>query len=290
METKKQTKSIPKEQPKCFVIMPISDTDGYKKGHFNRVYEDIFKPACQLSGYEAIRADDVKQTNLIHLDILKKLIESPLAICDLSSKNPNVMFELGLRQAFDKPTVLVQDENTTDIFDITPLRYTEYNSNLQYRDVLRYQKNISQAIDETIKSSKLKDGINSMVRLLSLTEPASLKDPSKFEESEMFSLILNEISGIKEQINRSSDSRRGLIYPPLNNPDRQVFARMKDSVNEVVRDYYSKRITKNEAIERLSEVESELNQPKYFINSKFTSAIKAVLKDISVAKGSVLDD
>ena len=24
---------------KCFVIMPISDADGYDKGHFNRVYE-----------------------------------------------------------------------------------------------------------------------------------------------------------------------------------------------------------------------------------------------------------
>ena len=32
---------------KCFVIMPISDADGYDKGHFNRVYEYLIKPACE---------------------------------------------------------------------------------------------------------------------------------------------------------------------------------------------------------------------------------------------------
>ncbi len=29
----------------CFIIMPIADPDGYAKGHFHRVYRDIFVPA-----------------------------------------------------------------------------------------------------------------------------------------------------------------------------------------------------------------------------------------------------
>ena len=120
--------------------MPISDQEGYEKGQFTKVYEDIFKPACISSGYDPIRADEVKQTNLIHLDILQKLIASPMAICDLSSRNPNVLFELGLRQAFDKPTVLVQEVGTPKIFDIAPLRYTEYRKELRYREVLEDQK------------------------------------------------------------------------------------------------------------------------------------------------------
>lgn len=76
----------------CFIIMPIADCDGYDKGHFSKVYEDIFKPACISANFRPVRADEVKQTNLIHLDILQKLIDSPMAICDLSSRNPNVLF------------------------------------------------------------------------------------------------------------------------------------------------------------------------------------------------------
>lgn len=66
----------PVEQPvnnDCFIIMPIADHPDYKQGHFKRVYDDIFAPACEKAGYKPVRADDVAQTNLIHLDILVKI-------------------------------------------------------------------------------------------------------------------------------------------------------------------------------------------------------------------------
>lgn len=51
----------------CFIIMPISDPDGYKDGHFSHVLENIIKPACEQANYNAVRADQVKETNLIHI-------------------------------------------------------------------------------------------------------------------------------------------------------------------------------------------------------------------------------
>ncbi|WP_299156375.1 hypothetical protein, partial [uncultured Christiangramia sp.] len=50
----------------CFVIMPISDSSNYEKGHFERVYDFIIKPACISAGFEPVRADDVLTTN--HID------------------------------------------------------------------------------------------------------------------------------------------------------------------------------------------------------------------------------
>lgn len=41
-----------------------------------------------------------------------------MAICDLSSRNPNVMYELGIRQAYGKKVVLIQDDATDKIFDV----------------------------------------------------------------------------------------------------------------------------------------------------------------------------
>lgn len=146
-ETKEVT--VKSENNDCFIIMPIADQDGYKEGHFKRVYEDIFAPACRAAGYRPVRADDVAQTNLIHLDILQKLLESPMAICDLSTRNPNVLFELGLRQAFDKPTILVQEVGTPQIFDINLFRYTQYRRGLDYRDVLADQKSIQKVLEDT---------------------------------------------------------------------------------------------------------------------------------------------
>ena len=163
-----------KENKDCFVIMPISDADGYDKGHFLRVYEDIVKPAVEKTEFIARRADEVKETNFIHLDILKKLIDAPIAICDLSSRNPNVLFELGIRQAFDKPVVLIQEKGTPKIFDIGPLRYLEYDRCMKYNDVLKTQSALTDAITAT-KSAQVQHGnVNSIVRLMALSNPASI--------------------------------------------------------------------------------------------------------------------
>ena len=160
------------ENKNCFVLMPIADCDGYEKGHFAHVYDDIIKPAIDKTEYSAIRADEVKETNFIHLDILKKLIDAPIAVCDLSTRNPNVLFELGIRQAFDKPVVLIQEKGTPKIFDIAPLRYLEYSKEMKYHEVLESQKKLQEAIEATKAAEGDSGNINSIVKLMALSSPA----------------------------------------------------------------------------------------------------------------------
>ena len=191
------------EKPDCFVVMPIADSEGYDKGHFRKVYEDIHKVACERAGFNPIRADEVQQTNLIHLDILQKLVSSPMAVCDLSNRNPNVLFELGLRQAFDKPTVIVQEVGTPKIFDISPLRYTEYRKELKYREVLEDQEMIADAIRATKIATDKGEGVNSIISLLSLSSPASLKDISGEDSTKILQVIMAEISELRTEFNRS---------------------------------------------------------------------------------------
>ncbi|HZS49089.1 MAG TPA: hypothetical protein VFC63_28740 [Blastocatellia bacterium] len=191
--------STPAKQ-ECFIIMPISDHDSYTKGHFGHVYEDIFKPACLNAGYQPVRADQVKETNLIHLDVLQRLLSSPMAICDLSTRNPNVLFELGLRQAFDKPVVLVQEEGTAQIFDIAPLRYTNYRKERIYHEVLEDQAKITRAILDTKDATENKKGINSIVKLLALTEPARIETISDKEKDPLLQLVLAELAQLRSEI------------------------------------------------------------------------------------------
>jgi hypothetical protein len=154
--------------------MPISDVEGYPKGHFQHVYDDIIKPAVEQTEFLPIRADEVKETNFIHLDMLKKLIEAPIAICDLSTRNPNVLFELGIRQAFDKPVVLIQEKGTPKIFDIGPLRYLEYSKDMKYHEVLKTQKELKETIEATKAAEGEHGNINSIVRLMALSTPATI--------------------------------------------------------------------------------------------------------------------
>jgi len=192
----------------CFIIMPIADADGYPPGHFKHVYDNIVAPSCEKAGFQAIRADDVKATNLIHLDILKKLIEAPIAICDLSSRNPNVLFELGIRQAFDKPVVLIQEADTPRIFDIAPLRYLEYSKEMRYHDVLKSQGELKEAIEATVAANGEAGNVNSIVKLLALNSPAKIPDLKGDKESLTLGVLQAEMREIRKMMEISMFERQ----------------------------------------------------------------------------------
>lgn len=226
----------------CFVIMPISDQPDYEPGHFDLIYNDIIKIACEKAGYTAVRADEVKQTNMIHKDILQKILDAPMAICDLSSNNPNVMFELGIRQAFDKPTVLIKDNRTKSIFDLSPLRHTEYYSTHKYRDVLKSQDIVTSAILSTENASKDDKNINSLIKLLSLPDAASLKQADDVDNSSINYMILQQIGDIRQ--NMKALSRKVDFIDNSETNEHDVFF-LVEQLKRLTRAGYPKSIVQN---------------------------------------------
>lgn len=206
----------------CFVIMPISDPKDYESGHFMSVYEDIFIPAIKEAGYVPKRADDDKSSSMIQVNIIQDIVESPMAICDLSSKNPNVLFELGIRQAFDLPVVLVQEKGTPRIFDISTINTIDYGKELLYRNVMSDRKKIKEAILQTRDNSR---GINSIVKLLG-REPAKKKEGIDdnallFTMSNQIQNIINKIDNL--EIKKSKEDASQPIIPRLPVSDKRAF-------------------------------------------------------------------
>lgn len=188
-------------EKKCFIIMPISDQDGYEKGHFFRVYNHLIKPACEKAGFMPIRADEENKTNYIVIDIIRKILEADIVLCDLSAKNPNVLYELGLRQAFNKKSVLIKDNKTNRIFDIQGLRTIDYDENLRIDEVQVAVNTISRSIKETYESDS--DEINSLIQLLSI-KPALI--PNNLELSKESSLILESLTEISNRLSKLEKS------------------------------------------------------------------------------------
>lgn len=202
METPEKTNEQTKK--KCFVIMPISDVDGYPKGHFNRVYDYIIVPACKQEGYEPIRADATSKSNVIIVDILRNILECDMAICDLSSRNPNVFYELGFRQAFNMKTVLMKDEQTDRPFDVSTIRSINYESSLRIDLVNKAITELTKALKETNEMSEKEP--NSLLKLLSIDNPAKLPDRQTLSLDS--SLILQAIQDLSMDMHRSMNQKR----------------------------------------------------------------------------------
>lgn len=163
---------------RCFVIMPFSSPQGYEDGHFERIYEQIIKPAVEEAGFQPERVDE----NVLSTDIVTKifqgLTECDMAICDLSSRNPNVLYELGIRQAYNMPVLLIKDEKTDDIFDVGGLTTIPYSSTRLYENVVEAREKISEAL---IKHAENKESVINIIK-------GRLKN---FKESEKPSVEMN---------------------------------------------------------------------------------------------------
>jgi hypothetical protein len=175
--------------------MPISDCEPYPIGHFKRVYEYIIKPACLRAGFEPIRADDVLNTNFIAIDVIKLIVKSDMAICDLSSRNPNVFYELGIRQAFDLPVTLIKDSITERVFDIQGFRDIEYDEKLRIDNVDNATNILAQTIKNTYESSG--DEVNSLISLLGV-HPAKITN--SVEISKDTEIILNSLISLGSRL------------------------------------------------------------------------------------------
>jgi hypothetical protein len=200
--------SEPKDKPECFVVMPISDVETYDEGHFGRVYEYIIKPACDAAGFKATRADEIQVTNYIVIDILRRILEAEMVVCDLSSRNPNVMYELGIRQAFNMPVTLIKDTRTPKIFDIQGLRYLEYDESLRVDKIRGAVGTLTDILQNTSDLSE--DDINSVVQLIGV-KPASATTVEISEDTNLLLNAINDIgrrlSNLEERTNRAPLNR-----------------------------------------------------------------------------------
>jgi hypothetical protein len=76
-------------------------------------------------GLRVLRADQIDNPGLITAQVIEHLLRSRLVVADLSFHNPNVFYELAIRHATGKPTVLVcrnEDPLPFDIADVRTVR------------------------------------------------------------------------------------------------------------------------------------------------------------------------
>ncbi len=132
----------------AFVIMPFVERDPkHSAGFFAEVLRSLITPAAKASKF-TVKTANRQGSDLIQSTIINDLMEADLVIADLTEHNPNVMFELGMRMAEDKPVVLIKAHGTGPLFDVdNMLRVFEYSPNLWQTTVEKDMPNLRDFIE-----------------------------------------------------------------------------------------------------------------------------------------------
>ena len=105
----------------CFVMQPFS-------GPLGTYFESVFKPAIEQAGLTAMRADaEIFGTGKIMDQIWRGIRAAKVLVAELTTKNPNVFYELGLAHALEKPVVLVSSNQEDVPFDLRHIRVILYD-------------------------------------------------------------------------------------------------------------------------------------------------------------------
>lgn len=110
-----------KQEDICFVMMPFADPIGH-------YYSLIYKPAIEKAGLTPVRADDdIFSTGKIIDQIWRGINSAKILVAELTSRNANVFYELGLAHALQKPVVLVSSNENDVPFDLHHIRVIYYD-------------------------------------------------------------------------------------------------------------------------------------------------------------------
>ncbi len=118
----------------CFVLMPYSEKDAIQE-----IYSDQIRPTIEAEGYQCQRADNLYKTEPIIEIIWEGILRSRFVLAELTGRNPNVFYELGIAHTVGKEVILVT-QNIDDIpFDLRHLRAIVYETTPRGAELLKKQ-------------------------------------------------------------------------------------------------------------------------------------------------------
>ncbi|MET0601233.1 MAG: hypothetical protein ABW167_04520 [Baekduia sp.] len=183
------------------ITTPADRIESYNgdEDHFAHVLEHLFAPAVAQAGFELIRPNG-SGADLIQAEIVRNLESADVVLCDISTLNPNVFFELGIRTSLDRPVCLVRDDHTPTIpFDTGMVNCHEYRASLSpwhlEDDITALAAHLSASIERA-------HGRNSLWRYFGLTQRGNDAINAAIEDPQQAGLkvILDEVRQLRASV------------------------------------------------------------------------------------------
>jgi hypothetical protein len=112
-----------------FILTPFHD-------NYSEDYK-VIRETCTQSGFNAYRGDENYIKGDIFPEMLKLIVKANLIIANVNGRNPNVLYELGIAQALDKPVILISSEPDKLPIDIKSKRFLVYRNYTELQEMIR---------------------------------------------------------------------------------------------------------------------------------------------------------
>lgn len=204
------TKAEKKERPQseiidCGIIMPISSIEDCPDKHWLEV-KGIIDDCIHDAGFRPFLVSSSDDVGVIQKRIVQNLYENPVVVCDVSCKNPNVMFELGMRLAFDKPTIIIKDDKTEYSFDTSSIEHIEYPRDLRFNSIIDFKEKLTSKISATYEKSQNDSSYTTFLKHYGTFKVAKL-DTEEVSQEQFLAEEIKELKRMVSRLNYGDSSR-----------------------------------------------------------------------------------
>ncbi|CCO22304.1 hypothetical protein [Maridesulfovibrio hydrothermalis] len=218
-----------KQTVTCGIAMPISAADEYSEEHWAEVRNILIDTIKNINNNIDLRVKPVWEedyVNIIQKSIVNNIYQNDIVIFDLSSLNPNVMFELGLRLAFDKPVVIIRDNQTKLPFDTTIIEALTYDKGLKYQSIEKLKKEITIRVLATLKEKEENGNYSPFLKSFGTFYTVTLNSDDINSEDK----IINMLSNIQEDL-RATKKIISLTPPKVKYDPDYIIYRLQNAIN-----------------------------------------------------------
>lgn len=250
-----------KKTLKIGIVRPISSVgDDYPVKHWEYVHNTIIESLVNDEEFEfdinlVSNSDSVE---IIQKTIISNLYHSDVVICDLSSRNANVFFELGIRITFRKPCILIVDDKTVVPFDVNSVKYLKYPHSLHYYRLKNFQVELKKNVIESYKQHQ-KDSKTAFTPFFTELD---IDDTS-------LGLEKHQVDKLDVIYNMLLELKKSSIEPRLQTPyqefrdilERGLREFVKDNLDELIQSGASPVEIRGRLIEYIRKLREELEVP-----------------------------
>jgi len=203
----------------CFVIIgfgPKPDPETGRIVDLDKTFENLIKPVFDDLKIECFRAKEIRHSGIIDVPMYEWIYKADIVVADISTLNPNALYELGVRHALRPNTTIVISEDQTkypfDLNHIVISKYEHLGKDIGVSEANRFKKELKETVTKVLNTNTKDSPVYTYLPKL---------QPPKFSNEELKEIVVkNDIQpSFSELINDAEKAKNnnefkvaGLLY------------------------------------------------------------------------------
>lgn len=200
----------------CFVIIGFGKKMDHANGReidLDKTYKYIIEPVFKRLGFVCYRASDISHSGVIDKPMYDNILKADFVVADLTTFNPNVLYELGVRHAVRKhTTIVISDDRHVLPFDLSHVnidKYQHLGNGIDHGEVNRFSDYLEAKVKQLLEEPEVDSPLYTLYPELQMPM-FTQREVNKIKENIRETGSLSDYITMAEDFKRSNDYKSAI--------------------------------------------------------------------------------